>query len=101
MVESKELFFLLKCTSKNNIYEKRYFFSRDCSFRNNFALHKKSKNYGTRFIKMLLFQKLRVAVNFEGIFQVIFHHVYIPVGMAKLTVAYDRPLGLSNVYWLQ
>jgi hypothetical protein len=51
--------------------------------------------------KNIAFQKLRFAVNFEEIFQIIFHHLYIPVGMAKLTVAYDRLLWLSSDYWLQ
>jgi hypothetical protein len=52
-----------------------------------FCFTQKIKNYGTRFSKNIVFQKLRFAVNFEGIFQVIFHHLYVPVGMARLAVA--------------
>jgi hypothetical protein len=50
------------------------------------------------FPKNIVFQKLRFTVNFEGIFQVIFHHLYIPVGMARLAVANDHPLWLSSEY---
>jgi hypothetical protein len=70
VIENKELFFFL------NAHQKIAFVRNDfprAALMNYFALHKKSKNYGTRFLKYRFFQKLRFVKSFEGILQVIFH----------------------------
>jgi hypothetical protein len=56
MVESKELIFF--SNEHQKITFMRNDFSRDCSFEIILLYTKKSKNYGTTFIKMLLFQNL-------------------------------------------
>jgi hypothetical protein len=66
-----------------------------------FCFTQKIKEQWHEVHKNIAFQKLRFAVNFEGIFKVIFHHLFIPVDMASLTVAYDRLIQLSSAYWLQ
>jgi hypothetical protein len=52
MVENKEMIF-----STIKIIFKEINFSRGLLFLNCFALHKKSKNYGTRFSKILFSSK--------------------------------------------
>jgi hypothetical protein len=67
-VEYRELFFH---TLKNIIQRNK--FSRVCSY---FALHKKSKNYGTRSLKNVIFQKLRFALilrDFSNYFSSFIH----------------------------
>jgi hypothetical protein len=51
---------------------------------NYFALHKKSKNYGTRLLKNVIFQKLRFALILRD-FRTIFHHLHIPVGIGNIS----------------
>jgi hypothetical protein len=54
MVENKELFFFLNACQKT-AFMRNDSILRVCSF---FALHKKSKNCGTRFLKYCLFKNL-------------------------------------------
>jgi hypothetical protein len=69
-VECKELFFQeLKISFKEINFQ-------GSALMNYFALHKKSKNYGTRSLKNVIFQKLRFALilrDFSNYFSSFIH----------------------------
>jgi hypothetical protein len=70
MVEYKELnFHTLKISFKETNFQ-------GSALMNYFALHKKSKNYGTRSLKNVIFQKLRFALilrDFSNYFSSFIH----------------------------